>query len=160
MPASSSLPPSLIVVIAVGDIFALESSRIMSISREEYQMNCLTEQEVLDNHMSASSDMRSPSPQGTVSTQDSEESIQQRITFTCLGSCVTIVGHIRQDGSISKMEAVLSMGNINIALEYELGQRLAVILELDYLNGGAVKIVGGEIRLSIGLLRVNYRFTV
>ncbi|KAK0230331.1 hypothetical protein IW262DRAFT_1291471 [Armillaria fumosa] len=119
-PASSSLPPSLVVVIAVGDIFAL----------------------------------------GTVSTQDSEESIQQHITFARLGSRVTIVGHIRQDGSILKMEAVLSMGNVNIALEYELGQRLAVILELDYLDGSAVKIVGGEIRLSIGLLRVNYRFTL
>ncbi|KAK0496580.1 hypothetical protein EDD18DRAFT_1105687 [Armillaria luteobubalina] len=86
------------------------NARIMNILGEEYEMNCLTEQEVL------------------------KESIQQRITFTHLGSCVAIIGHIHQDGSMLKIEAILSMGNVNVTLEHKFGQHLTVILELDYLD--------------------------
>ncbi len=95
----------------------------------------------------------------TALTQDPESSDPQQVTFTRLGSRVTVVGHMDGEGTLLRVEVVLSRGNLSIAVGYDFGEHVSLVLELTILENGDVRIVSGDIHLSFGAaFRAQYHF--
>ncbi|PBK58530.1 hypothetical protein ARMSODRAFT_1035540 [Armillaria solidipes] len=95
----------------------------------------------------------------TALTQDPEPSNPQQVTFARLGSRVTVVGYIDGEGTLLRVEVVLSRGNLSVSVGYDFGEHVSFVLELTVLENGDVRIVGGDIHLSFGAaFRAQYHF--
>ncbi|KAK0237579.1 hypothetical protein EDD85DRAFT_951762 [Armillaria nabsnona] len=95
----------------------------------------------------------------TALTQDPEASNPQQITFACLGSWVTLTGYINGEGTLLRVEIVLSRGNLSVLVGYNFGEHVSFVLKLTVLKNGDVRIVSSDIRLSFGLaFRAQYHF--
>ncbi|PBK94781.1 hypothetical protein ARMGADRAFT_1029142 [Armillaria gallica] len=80
---------------------------------------------VLDMQMASST---------TALTQDPESSDIQWVTFTGLGSQVTVIGYMDGESTLLKVEVVLSRGNLSISVEYDFGEHVSLVLKLTILE--------------------------
>ncbi len=110
-----------------------------------------------DNLSPAVLDVQPASPTTTL-TRDSEPSYPQQLTFACLGSRLTIVGYIDVEGSLLRVEVILSRGNFSVSMGHDFGEHISIVLELTDLENGDVRIVGVDIHLSFGVFRAQYHF--
>ncbi len=95
----------------------------------------------------------------TALTQDPESSDPQRVTFARLGSWVTVIGYMDGEGTLLRVEVILSRGNLSVMVGYDFGEHVSLVLELTILENGDVRIVSRDIHLSFGVaFRAQYHF--
>ncbi len=95
----------------------------------------------------------------TALMQDPKSSDPQWVTFACLGSWVTIIGYMDGEGTLLRVEVILSRGNLSVVVGYDFGEHVSLVLELTVLENGDVRIVSRDIHLSFGAaFRAQYHF--